>query len=213
MIISCMLPKIWSMTDNFLSFWVIFCPFTPLLIPKINICKKMYKKPADIILLHMCTINEDHMMSGFWNIRHDRQSFLSFWAIFCPLTLLTTWKIKILKNLKKGTQDIILHLCTTNDYHMMYGSSDMEHDRQNFFVTLRLFFAPIQKIKMLKKWKRYLEILSFYTCVPKWKSNDIWFLRYGAPQSEFVLILNHFLPFYTLNNPENQNSVKMQKHL
>ena len=26
-----------------------------------------------------------------------KKSFLSFWAIFCPLTLLTTWKIEILK--------------------------------------------------------------------------------------------------------------------
>ena len=143
MIISCMLPKIWSMTDNFLSFWVIFCPFTPLLIPKINICKKMYKKPADIILLHMCTINEDHMMSGFWNIRHDRQSFLSFWAIFCPLTLLTTWKIKILKKMKKKkiTGDIIiLQLCTTNENHMMYGSRDMNCSR-HFFCHFGPLFA------------------------------------------------------------------------
>ena len=143
MIISCMLPKIWSMTDNFLSFWVIFCPFTPLLIPKINICKKMYKKPADIILLHMCTINEDHMMSGFWNIRHDRQSFLSFWAIFCPLTLLTTWKIKILKKIKKKkiTGDIIiLQLCTTNENHMMYGSRDMNCSR-HFFCHFGPLFA------------------------------------------------------------------------
>ena len=146
MIISCMLPKIWSMTDNFLSFWVIFCPFTPLLIPKINICKKMYKKPADIILLHMCTINEDHMMSGFWNIRHDRQSFLSFWAIFCPLTLLTTWKIKILKKMKKKkiTGDIIiLQLCTTNENHMMYGSRDMNCSR-HFFCHFGPLFALFQ---------------------------------------------------------------------
>ena len=128
---------------QFLSFWVIFCPFTPLLIPKINICKKMYKKPADIILLHMCTINEDHMMSGFWNIRHDRQSFLSFWAIFCPLTLLTTWKIKILKKMKKKkiTGDIIiLQLCTTNENHMMYGSRDMNCSR-HFFCHFGPLFA------------------------------------------------------------------------
>ena len=25
----------------------------------------------------------------------------------------------------------ILHLCITNDNHMMYGSLDMEHERQN----------------------------------------------------------------------------------
>ena len=31
---------------------------------------------------------------------------------------------------------IILHLCHTNDNHMIYGSLDMEHNRQNFFVIL-----------------------------------------------------------------------------
>ena len=40
----------------------------------------------------------------------DRQNFLSFWTIFCPFTLLTTWKIKILKNekKKKNPGDIII---------------------------------------------------------------------------------------------------------
>ena len=41
---------------------------------------------------------------------------------------------------------IILHLCTTNDDHMMYGSRDMEHDRQNFFS-----FWTTQKMKIWKK--------------------------------------------------------------
>ena len=63
----------------------------------------------------MCTINENHMIYSSWNIRCDRQRFLSFWAIFCPFTLLTTQKIKTKK----------------------------------------------------KKWKKHLEISSFYLCVPK----------------------------------------------
>ena len=152
MIISCMLPKIWSMTDNFLSFWVIFCPFTPLLIPKINICKKMYKKPADIILLHMCTINEDHMMSGFWNIRHDRQSFLSFWAIFCPLTLLTTWKIKILKKMKKKKNNW-WYFYFTFVYHK-WKSYDVWFTRHELQQTLFLsFWATFCPFPPLTTWK------------------------------------------------------------
>ena len=47
-----------------------------------------------------------------------------------PLTLLTNWKIRILKKSKKPPEDIvILHLCTTNDNHMMHGSWDMERNR------------------------------------------------------------------------------------
>ena len=92
---------------------------------------EMKKMPGDIILLHMCTINEDHMMYDSWNTRHNRQNFLSFWAIFCPFTLLTTGKIKISKKWKKV-------LCTINDDHMMYDSWDMEH---NSFCNLESFFA------------------------------------------------------------------------
>ena len=45
----------------------------------------------------------------------------------------------------------------------------------------------------------------------KWKSY-VWFLRYGAWQTEFFLILDHFLPYYPPNNPENQNFEKNEKH-
>ena len=56
--------------------------------------------PGYIIILNMCTINDNQMMH-VWCLRykHDR-IFLSFWNVFSPFTPLTTWKIKILKNLK-----------------------------------------------------------------------------------------------------------------
>ena len=38
---SCMVPDIWSATNkNFLSFWTVFCPFTPLTTHKIKILLK-----------------------------------------------------------------------------------------------------------------------------------------------------------------------------
>ena len=90
-----------------------FLPFYPPNNPKNQNFEKLKKTPGDIIILHMCTINDNHIMYGFWDIKCDRQNFLSFWTIFCPFTPLTT-----------------------------------------------------QKIKILKKWKNHLEILSLYTCVP-----------------------------------------------
>ena len=71
---------------NFLSFWTIFCPFTPLTTQKIKILKKG-KKPWRCY----------HFTHAFdkW------QKFLSFWTLFQPLTPLTTWKIKILKKWQK----------------------------------------------------------------------------------------------------------------
>ena len=84
-----MVPETWSATDR------ILCqsgPFLPLLPPY-----------------------------GPKESKLQRQKFLSSWAIFRPFSPLTTWKIKILK-LTKTPGDTILHICTINDNHMMYGS-------------------------------------------------------------------------------------------
>ena len=61
--------------------------------------------PGDIIILHMCIINDNHMMYGYWDMERNGQnflSFLSFWTLFCPFTSppLTSWKIKISKKWK-----------------------------------------------------------------------------------------------------------------
>ena len=55
------------------------------------------KAPRDIIILHICTINDNHMMYGSWDKEHNRHNFLSFWTVFCPFTPLTTRKIKNLQ--------------------------------------------------------------------------------------------------------------------
>ena len=66
---------------------------------------------------------------------------------------------------------IILHRCTKNRNYMMYVSWDMKCDRYrflSFWANFCPFFTPLltPKIKIWKKCKTYLEILSFYTCVP-----------------------------------------------
>ena len=61
---------------NFLSFWVIFCPFTPLLMPKIKMWKKYLKIQEILSFYKMCTMNEDHMMYDFRDIRCNKHSFL-----------------------------------------------------------------------------------------------------------------------------------------
>ena len=76
--------------------------------------------------------------------------------------------------MKNTLGDVILHMCTINDNHMMYGSSDIECDRQNFFVILDHylpFYPPNSpkhqnfEKKKQKNEKTVLEI-SFYTSVP-----------------------------------------------
>ena len=60
-----MVPKIWSATDrNFCHFG----PFFALIKGFNNLenqnLEKMKKKPGDAIILHMCIINDNHIMYG-----------------------------------------------------------------------------------------------------------------------------------------------------
>ena len=43
----------------------------------------------------------------------------------------------------------------------------------------------------------------------KWQSYDAWFLRYGAQQIEFFIILDHNLLFYPSYNPKNKTFEEM----
>ena len=78
-----------------------FLPFNPPTNQVNQNFEKWKKKKGlrGVIILHMCTKNQD-MMYGSWDVKHG-QTFLSFWTIFCPFTPLTNWKIKTLKKWKK----------------------------------------------------------------------------------------------------------------
>ena len=79
-----------------------FLPFYPSKNKKSKFWKNT-KTSGDIILWHMCTINEDHMMYGPWDMECHRQNVLSFWTIFLTIhPPVTTQKIKILKKWKKA---------------------------------------------------------------------------------------------------------------
>ena len=65
-----------------------------------------------------------------------------------------------------------------------------------------------QNFKIEKNTWRYYHFTHLHH---KWQSYDVWFLRYGAWQTEFFVILEHFLPFYPPNNPKNQNFKKMKQ--
>ena len=94
------------------KFWVIlghFLPFDPLNNPKFW---KNKITPGDIIILHLCTTNVDHTVSGSWDIKHDR-IFCYFGSFLFPLTLVTIQKSKILKKWKKSWR----YYHFTDEYH------------------------------------------------------------------------------------------------
>ena len=66
-----------------------FFPFYFASSPKSENFKKMKKTPADVIILHKCTKNQDQMLCYWnpWDMAHDTcNCCFSFWAIFSLLT-------------------------------------------------------------------------------------------------------------------------------
>ena len=68
----------YEVTDNFLSFCNILCPFTPLTTRKIKILKP-WKKTLEI-----CTINDNHMIYGSWDMKWNKQNFFVILGHFLP---------------------------------------------------------------------------------------------------------------------------------
>ena len=154
-IIWCMVPEIPNMTDRLFCHFEPFFPFLPLNNPKNQNFEKMKKLPGDVLILHRCNMNDNHMMYGSWDTKCDR--------IFCHFGPLS----KFWKNEKTPGDIIILQMCTINDNHIICGSWDMKRDRQNFllFWTIFLLFLPTDKPKNqnFEKLKNELEISPFYT--------------------------------------------------
>ena len=136
-------PEIRIETDrnvcNFEPFF--FLPFSPLTTQKIKF-SKLKESPGDIIFLHICTINDNRMMYGSWDMERDRHNFMSFWTVVCPMDPQNQNFEKIWK---ASEYIIILQMCTRNDTHIMYGSWDTECNGHNFllFCTVFCTFTPI----------------------------------------------------------------------
>ena len=62
--IECMVPEILSATNIFFSHFGPFFPLLPPNNPKNQNFEKMKRMPGDIIILHMSTMNNNHMMYG-----------------------------------------------------------------------------------------------------------------------------------------------------
>ena len=96
-IIWCMVPEIWSATNDFSHFGS-FLSFYPPNNPQ----NQNFEKWKNTWRYHLFTLVYHKLQ--LWCFVHEiwtMTDILSFWAIFCPFTRLTTQKVKILKICKK----------------------------------------------------------------------------------------------------------------
>ena len=141
-------------------------------------------------------------MYGSWNMECNGQISSSFWTIFCPFTPLTSSEIKILNKMKKNAW-IYYHFIQVYHKWQSYDVWFLIYQvQQTEFFVIWTTFCPLtslttQKIKILKKWKKHLEISLFYTNVPK-----IMIICYTVPEIwcrtdvYFRLFLCTFTPFF-----------------
>ena len=175
MIICYTVHEIWHVMDvnvifHFGLYFSLYHPNSP----KNENFKKMKKTPGDIIILHNCTKNHDHMLYCSWDMACGRCNCYFLSSISCPFTTKQPKKLNFKKMKKAPRNIIILHNCTKNHDHMIicYAVPDIRcvTDVIVIFHFGLLFALPqvtTRKIKISKKWKNRLEISSYYTCVPK----------------------------------------------
>ena len=123
----------------------------------------MKETTEDIIVLHMCTKNNDHR-SEIWcatdGLTDGQRDEWKKWHIQVGAPPTDCWVGSIKNN---------LHRCTINDNHMIYGSWDTEHDIQNFshFGHFLPFYAPNnpknQNFEKMKKTPGDITILHMCT--------------------------------------------------
>ena len=140
-------------------------------------------------------------------MNHVRQNFLSSWTIFCPFTLLTSQKIKILKKWKKHLEILSFYTCAPEVKIIWCMVLEIWSAAGRIFVIFGPFFAlyPTDNLKNQNfNKKKDTWIYNHFTRVfHKWKSY-VWFLRCVVQQTTFFGILGHFLAFYPTNNPKNK---------
>ena len=156
-----------------------FLPFYSNENPENQNFEKMKQTPGDIIL-HMCTINDNHMMYDFWDREH--RIFCQF-GPFLPFDHSDNLENQNFENMKQTPRDKIWHLCTKNHYHMMYASQDMVSNRQKFLSFWVIFsLLHLWQCRKSKFWKNEAntQIYHFTLVYYKGQSYDVWFLSYGA---------------------------------
>ena len=144
-----------------------FLALQPLKNPK-NQNSERWKNLLEISSFNTCAPKITIIWCIVPEIQSETQNFLSFWAIFCPFT----------------SPPPPPPTCPPPPNDLKY---------QDF-----------EKKKKMKKMPGDIIILYIHV-YHKWRSYDIWFLKYKMRQTNIFDIFVHFLFFQSLDNLENQN--------
>ena len=141
-------------------------------------------------------------------IRSDTTKLFVILGHFLPFYPPSNPENQNFEKMKKESGDVIIfHLCTKNHDQIMYASWDVECYR-HFFCHFGPFFALLRhywhwKLKFGKNVKSNWRYYTFRHVHYKWRSYDVWFLRYWARHDT---IFSHFGPFFALIPPNNPKS-------
>ena len=129
--------EFFAILDHFLH---IYCPNNS----KNQNFEKMKKKiPGDTIILRKCTKNHDDMLCCSLDmVLSGCNSYLSFWAIFCPFTSLTARKITIKKKIKKNMEISSFYNSVPKIMIICYTVPEIWRMMDVIIFHLGLFFCP-----------------------------------------------------------------------
>ena len=101
MVIGYNVPEIWHVMDVIVIFntFPFYSPIT---------AQQMKTNPGDIVILHKCTKNHDHMLYCSWDMAREGCNYFSLSAFFLPFYPPNNPKNQNLKKKKKRPGDIII---------------------------------------------------------------------------------------------------------
>ena len=149
-------------------------------------------------------------------------------AIFCTIYNRTAFKQIIMLQVKLNTSNITKNVGHTSQFlfgiywwtwkqlsKTCWSGSIKKWNNFNIYniVFKKKFFLSFYPptIKILKKWKQYLEMPSFHTCVPQMTIMWCMVSELWSTTDRIFVIFSYFLPFYPTNNLKNQNFEKIEK--
>ena len=126
---------------NFLSFQAILYSFTRLLTTKISIWKRCKKTTGDIIILHMCTSNQNHIMYGSWDKKCKGQSFFVILGHFLLLAPPNNPKNQNFEKIKKHLEILSFYTSAPQMTIIFCIVPEISSMADRFFCHFWLFFA------------------------------------------------------------------------